>query len=174
MFPSTFVFLMVLAPSAIQVSARPAKSCGSAGGPGKIANGKAIYMLSNHASNSVVAVPLSDDGSLNEAGGSSTNTGGAGANGVDGSTNQPAAPDPLFSQSALTVAGNVSQPLLDFSEPSQFFREANTRARACSQSTRDPTPSPCSPLTPRTQRSLQWSASPPICRASSPSPWGPL
>lgn len=86
------------------------KSCGKpAGGAAKIANGKAIYMLSNQASNSVVAVPIAQDGTLNEAGGSSTDTGGSGATGVDGSTNQPANPDPLFSQSALTVAGNVSK-----------------------------------------------------------------
>lgn len=97
----------------MQVAARPAKSCGSMGGAAKVANGKAIYMLSNQASNSVVAVPIAQDGTLNEAGGSSTETGGAGANGVDGSTNQPAAPDPLFSQSALTVAGNVCQKPLD-------------------------------------------------------------
>ncbi|KAG6355312.1 hypothetical protein INS49_003273 [Diaporthe citri] len=90
----------------MQVAARPAKPCGSKGGAAKAANGKAIYMLSNQASNSVVAVPIAEDGTLNEAGGSSTNTGGSGANGVDGSTNQPAMPDPLFSQSALTVAGN--------------------------------------------------------------------
>lgn len=114
MFVSTFAFLMVLAPSTMQVAARPAKPCGSKGGAAKAANGKAIYMLSNQASNSVVAVPIAGDGTLNEAGGSSTDTGGSGANGVDGSTNQPAAPDPLFSQSALTVAGNVSQMILEF------------------------------------------------------------
>lgn len=102
---------MALAPSTLQVAARPhkAKSCGSSGGAATVANGKAIYMLSNQESNSVVAVPIAEDGTLNEAGGSSTNTGGSGANGIDGETNQPAAPDPLFSQSALTVAGNVSQ-----------------------------------------------------------------
>lgn len=111
MFVSTFLFLAALAPSTLQVAARPhkAKPCGSSGGAATVANGKAIYMLSNQESNSVVAVPIAGDGTLNEAGGSSTNTGGSGANGVDGETNQPAAPDPLFSQSALTVAGNVSQ-----------------------------------------------------------------
>ncbi|KAK2601436.1 hypothetical protein N8I77_010885 [Diaporthe amygdali] len=104
---STFASIMVLAPSTIQVSARPAKSCGkSMGGQAQPANGKAIYMLSNQASNSVVAVPIANDGSLDAAGSSSTSTGGCGANGVDGETNQPAAPDALFSQSALTVAGN--------------------------------------------------------------------
>ncbi|KKY34274.1 putative 3-carboxymuconate cyclase [Diaporthe ampelina] len=76
------------------------------GSAAKVANGKAVYMLSNQASNSVIAVPIAEDGSLDEAGVSSINTGGSGANGVDGSTNQPAVPDALFSQSALAVAGN--------------------------------------------------------------------
>ena len=79
------------------------------GSAAKVANGKAVYMLSNQASNSVIAVPIAEDGSIDEAGASSINTGGSGANGVDGSTNQPAVPDALFSQSALAVAGNVSQ-----------------------------------------------------------------
>lgn len=109
MYFYTFTFLIALAPSAIQVSARPARSCGSKGGDAKVANGKAVYMLSNQASNAVVAVPIAQDGTLDEAGGFSTNTGGSGATGIDGSTNAPSNPDALFSQSALTVAGNVSQ-----------------------------------------------------------------
>lgn len=111
MYISTLVSLIALAPSAIQVSARPARSCGKKGGAAKVANGKAVYMLSNQASNAVVAVPIAQDGTLDEAGGSSTNTGGAGAAGIDGSTNAPSNPDALFSQSALTVAGTVSQAL---------------------------------------------------------------
>lgn len=106
MYISTLVSLIALAPSAIQVSARPARSCGKKGGAAKVANGKGVYMLSNQASNAVVAVPIAQDGTLDEAGGSSTNTGGAGAAGIDGSTNAPSNPDALFSQSALTVAGN--------------------------------------------------------------------
>ncbi|POS79352.1 hypothetical protein DHEL01_v202237 [Diaporthe helianthi] len=106
MYISTFVSLLALASSAIQVSARPARSCGSKGCAAKVTNGKAVYMLSNQASNTVVAVPIAQDGTLNEAGGSSTTTGGAGATGIDGSTNAPSNPDALFSQSALTVAGN--------------------------------------------------------------------
>lgn len=109
MFISTFAFLMALAPSVIQVSARPARSCGSEGGAAKISNGKAVYMMTNLAPNSVVAVPIAQDGTLDEAGGSKTDTGGSGATGMDGSTNAPSNPDALFSQSALTVAGNVSQ-----------------------------------------------------------------
>jgi hypothetical protein len=109
MFVSTLFLLTALAPSAIQVSARPAKSCGSKGGAAKVTNGKAVFMLSNQAENAVVAVPIAQDGTLNEKGASSTKTGGAGATGIDGSTNKPSNPDALFSQSALTVAGNVSQ-----------------------------------------------------------------
>lgn len=109
MFVSTLTVLIALAPSAIQVSARPAKSCGSKGGAAKITNGKAVYMMTNLAPNSVVAVPIAQDGTLDEAGGSKTNTGGSGATGMDGSTNAPSNPDALFSQSALTVAGNVSR-----------------------------------------------------------------
>ncbi|KAG8161165.1 hypothetical protein KVR01_009429 [Diaporthe batatas] len=107
MYISALVSLIALAPSAIQVSARPARrSCGSNAGAAKVANGKAVYVLSNQADNAVVAVPIAQDGTLDEAGGSSTSTGGAGAAGIDGSTNAPSNPDALFSQSALTVAGN--------------------------------------------------------------------
>ena len=69
------------------------------------ASGQALYLISNEATNSVVALRIGADGRLSA--GASTKTGGSGANGIDGSTNQPAAPDALFSQSALTVAGKV-------------------------------------------------------------------
>lgn len=69
-------------------------------------NAKAIYMLTNDATgNSVVALKVAADGTLSD--GSITSTGGQGASGVDGSTNQTAAPDALFSQSALKVEGNM-------------------------------------------------------------------
>ncbi|KAM0328521.1 hypothetical protein ACHAQA_004928 [Verticillium albo-atrum] len=67
-------------------------------------SGRAIYLLSNEAENSVVALPVGSDGMLSE--GTSASTSGAGANSVDGSTGEPAAPDALVSQSALTIAGN--------------------------------------------------------------------
>ncbi|KAK1561606.1 uncharacterized protein LY79DRAFT_574047 [Colletotrichum navitas] len=66
--------------------------------------GKAIYTITNDASNAVVAVPISPNGLL--SGGTSVKTGGAGSNFFDGANNGPAAPDALASQSALTVAGN--------------------------------------------------------------------
>ena len=87
-------------------SALPKAGRGCSSGNNANANGKAIYMITNERNNAVVAVPIGQDGLLGN-GGSSTATGGAGANGIDGALNQPAAPDPLFSQSSLTIAGNV-------------------------------------------------------------------
>ena len=68
-------------------------------------SGGAVYLITNSQSNSVVSLRMQSNGMLSA--GSSTSTGGAGSNGIIGSTNQPAVPDALFSQSALTVAGNV-------------------------------------------------------------------
>lgn len=68
--------------------------------------GKAIYFLTNDAQqNTVIAIPIGADGTL--SGGSQTSTGGAGASGIEGSTNKTAGPDALFSQSSLTLAGSV-------------------------------------------------------------------
>lgn len=67
---------------------------------------KAIYFITNAANNSIVALKVAADGTLSD--GSITATGGAGMQGiVDGA---PAAPDSLFSQGAVKVAGNVSTP----------------------------------------------------------------
>jgi hypothetical protein len=66
---------------------------------------KAIYMLSNEQANAVIALPVAATGMLSS--GTSTATGGAGSNAIDGSTNKPAGPDALVSQSALTIAGDV-------------------------------------------------------------------
>jgi hypothetical protein len=76
------------------------------GFPASPNNGGAIYMLTNEASNAVVAVPIGQDGLLNGAAATSTATGGAGANAVDASDGKPAAPDGLFSQQAVTIAGS--------------------------------------------------------------------
>ncbi len=70
--------------------------------------GRALYLISNEATNQVVAIPIAADGTL--SGGVAVGTGGSGANGLVGSAKQPAAPDALFSQSALTVVGQVSEP----------------------------------------------------------------
>lgn len=76
------------------------------------AGAKAIYLITNDQSNSVVALPVGSDGTLSK--GTLTATGGEGSNSIDGATNQPAAPDALVGQSALTRVGNVStSPLYD-------------------------------------------------------------
>lgn len=69
------------------------------------ANAKAIYFITNDACNSVVALRVAADGTLSD--GSITSTGGAGMNAIDSATGGPAAPDALFSQGAVKVAGNV-------------------------------------------------------------------
>jgi hypothetical protein len=66
---------------------------------------RAIYITTNSAKNFVVAIPIGSNGMLSQ--GRMTDTGGAGSNSIDGSTNAPAAPDPLVGQAALTVAGSV-------------------------------------------------------------------
>lgn len=70
-------------------------------------NAKAIYFMTNAANNSIVALKVAADGTLSD--GSITATGGAGMSGLD-STGAPAAPDSLFSQGAVKVAGNVRLP----------------------------------------------------------------
>jgi hypothetical protein len=72
-------------------------------------NAKAIYFMTNAANNSIVALKVAADGTLSD--GSITATGGAGMSGLD-STGAPAAPDSLFSQGAVKVAGNVLPPSL--------------------------------------------------------------
>ena len=66
---------------------------------------KALYFITNDANNSVVAIPISKNGTLSD--GSLTATGGAGSNEVD-ATGKPLAPDALSSQGSVRVAGKVS------------------------------------------------------------------
>lgn len=68
--------------------------------------GRAAYFITNDETNAVVALPIGADGRLSA--GTVTQTGGAGSVALN-SDNQPATPDALVSQSALTIAGNVSQ-----------------------------------------------------------------
>ncbi|KAK6063757.1 hypothetical protein SCUP515_12187 [Seiridium cupressi] len=84
----------------LQILASPCK-------PGP-ATGKAVYILTNEQVNTVLALPIASDGTIN--GGApcrSIATSGSGSNGVL-ATGQLAGPDALFSQSALTIAGKVS------------------------------------------------------------------
>ncbi|GAB1313409.1 hypothetical protein MFIFM68171_03619 [Madurella fahalii] len=66
--------------------------------------GRAVYFITNDETNAVVALPIGADGRLSV--GTLTPTGGAGSVALN-SDNQPATPDALVSQSALTVAGNA-------------------------------------------------------------------
>jgi hypothetical protein len=68
-------------------------------------NAKAIYFMTNTANNSIIALKVATDGTV--SGGSVTATGGAGMSGVD-TSGAPAAPDALFSQGSVKVAGDVS------------------------------------------------------------------
>jgi hypothetical protein len=66
---------------------------------------KALYLLTNDEANAVVALPIDANGKLSP--GTVTPTGGCGSVALN-SDKQPATPDALVSQSALTVAGSVS------------------------------------------------------------------
>ena len=69
-----------------------------------VSTGKAIYFITNDEANGVVALPIANDGTLSQ--GTVTKTGGAGSVAVN-ADGQPATPDALVGQSALTMAGNV-------------------------------------------------------------------
>jgi hypothetical protein len=73
--------------------------------------GKAVYFITNDVENSVVALSIGKSGKLSM--GSVTKTGGTGSTALNAATQQPAVPDALVGQSALTVAGNVSHPYLN-------------------------------------------------------------
>jgi len=69
---------------------------------------KAVYFMTNLASNSIVALPVADDGSVSA--GTMTSTGAAGGNLVDAKKGTPNGPDALASQGCVQVAGNVRKP----------------------------------------------------------------
>ena len=74
--------------------------------PGGAKVGKAIYFLTNEETNAVVALPIGQDGKLSK--GTVTETGGEGSVAVD-SDGEPATPDALVGQSAITISGKVCQ-----------------------------------------------------------------
>lgn len=80
--------------------ARPGPACG----PGQVQR-QAVYIITNQDENIVLSFAIQDDGTLKA--GSSIKTGGAGGASINAATGEPAATDPLASQSALTVAGSV-------------------------------------------------------------------
>lgn len=110
-----FIFALLLSIAAAapyQRQGQNSKSCMQKlqQNPSPASTGRAIYFLTNDAQNAVVALPIGNDGRVSK--GTVTKTGGAGANSIDGATNQKAAPDALIGQSALTVVGRVSHTIL--------------------------------------------------------------
>jgi hypothetical protein len=75
---------------------------------GGMEKAKAVYFMTNLASNSIAALPVADDGSVSA--GTMTSTGAAGGNLVDPKKGTPNGPDALASQGSVQVAGNVSKP----------------------------------------------------------------
>lgn len=72
---------------------------------GNGAQRQAAYVITNEDENMIVSLSIGEDGMLGD--GNMVSTGGAGSVSIDGATSEPAAVDPLVSQSALTVAGKV-------------------------------------------------------------------
>ncbi|KAL6802147.1 hypothetical protein J3E68DRAFT_423998 [Trichoderma sp. SZMC 28012] len=102
MHTSTWTSLLFLGLANLvpEASARPS-TC-----PPPLKPGKALYMISNGARNSVIALPINSNGLLGQ--GTSTPTDGWGSNFVtvtDGKK-EAAGPDALASQAALTISGN--------------------------------------------------------------------
>lgn len=93
-------------PDPVRGGGRAGPEAGAGAGAAKVANAKALYFLTNDEENAVAAIEVGADG-LITGNGAVHKTGGKGANGIDGATNEKAAPDALFSQSALAVAGKV-------------------------------------------------------------------
>ncbi|KAF7510746.1 hypothetical protein GJ744_006112 [Endocarpon pusillum] len=76
----------------------------AAAAPAAEAGAKAIYFMTNQDENSVIMLPVQDDGTL--ADGSIIATGGKGASLIDTKTGQPAASDTLASQGSVRVVGS--------------------------------------------------------------------
>jgi hypothetical protein len=68
--------------------------------------GKAVYFISNDSPNTIVALPINEDGTLSA--GTVTRSGGNGAVSFHNTPGVPAKPDGLVSQSSITIAGQVS------------------------------------------------------------------
>lgn len=68
---------------------------------------RAVYFMTNLASNAIVALPVGQDGTVSA--GTMTSTGGAGGNLVDPTKGTPNGPDALGSQGSVQVVGDVCQ-----------------------------------------------------------------
>lgn len=71
-------------------------------GPG----GKALYLQTNEQQNSMISIPIGNDGKL--YGGIATLTGGLGGDSIDKMTHMPAGPDALSSQGSVFAIDGVS------------------------------------------------------------------
>lgn len=108
--------------------------------------GKAIYFMTNADDNSIVALPILEDGKIVD--GSITATGGKGGVQVDPKTGLPTLPDGTASQGAVRVAGDVS------CNPGCQVKDLSlTLCRMSLLSILDQTLFPCSPSMPRIQPS---------------------
>ncbi|KAL4966660.1 uncharacterized protein BDV14DRAFT_198781 [Aspergillus stella-maris] len=87
---------LLLLLAALSVDATPVSNSSHGG------SSKAVYVLTNNPDNAVIGVPIEKDGLLGF--GKVASTGGIGQSGVD-ADGVPAGPDSLFSQGAVTVAG---------------------------------------------------------------------
>lgn len=107
---SSVAQLLVIALASQATALTTTSRCGGGGGNGggnpAPAAGKALYLITNdEAANAVVSLRVGPDGKLSP--GRVTPTNGTGSIALN-SMGQPATPDALVSQSALTIAGDVS------------------------------------------------------------------
>lgn len=101
-------FLLSFLAAATLTSAAPCNHTNTGTTASAVKAAKAVYFITNEAKNAVIALKVNADGTLSE--GSTTLTGGQGASGIDGAKNSTAAPDALFSQSAVKADGKVITP----------------------------------------------------------------
>jgi hypothetical protein len=103
---TTFSLLVAANPINVHYACHSGYEPGPSGSNGwGMQKAKALYFMTNLASNSIVALPVAEDGSVSA--GTMTSTGGAGGNLVNAMTGAKNGPDALGSQGSVQVAGNV-------------------------------------------------------------------
>lgn len=88
---------------------------------------RALYLLTNTPQNSILALPISPNGTLHGPG-TLTPTAGTGASAIDAATNRSADTDTLFSQSALKASGSYLVAVNAGSNTLSLFSIAETDA----------------------------------------------
>ena len=88
------------------VALLPLSICAPASSDRRQQNAKAVYFLTNKATNSVVALKVGRDGTLSD--GSVVSTGGNGESAIQAGLNIPAGPDSLSGTGAIRLYKNVS------------------------------------------------------------------